>query len=83
MTNTARQSKDRKALAAIIDEVQEEAANLRRELDGLPPFDCREGLDIDCAEVEVKVLGLAGRILKSLNRYQRKTTASPTGAAKQ
>jgi len=74
MTNTdVRQSEDRKALSAVIDEVQAEAANLRRELDGLPSFDFRKRLDIDCAKVEVKVLGLAGRILKRLNEYAKQS----------
>lgn len=77
MTNTARQSNDRKVLAAIIHEVQDEAANLRKQFDCLPPFDSREGLDIDCAKVEVKVLGLAGRILKRLNEYQKQSQGRP------
>jgi len=77
MTSTATQSKDREALAAIIDEVQEDVANLRRELDSLPPFDSREGLDVACAEVELKVLGLAGRIMKRLNEYHKQSQGGP------
>jgi len=77
MTNTARQSKGRKALAVIIDEVQEEAANLRRQFDCLPTLDHREELDIDCAEVELKVLGLAGRIMKRLNEYHKQSQGGP------